>query len=157
MEIIHWILDKIITVIPGKLLRTLYSPEKIASQVRIRLRGERPIVPLLNSSVPHVDLYLEITNLSNIDLELDRMLIDLWFGQPVLNGAILERKLVTARSDDCQIFFRSFISSLQISQIKSCLDDNPPTGFITLTIHAYFNSKIGKVECECRFERRAVL
>lgn len=89
MAILHWIVDRIITVIPGKLLRILYSPEKVASQVRIRLRGERPIAPSLNSSVPHMDLYLEITNLSNIDLQLDRMLLDLWFGQPVLNGAIL--------------------------------------------------------------------
>jgi len=139
MEIIYWVLDKFIAVLPGILLRLFYSPEKITSQVKIRLRGERPIAPSLNSTVPHVDLYLEITNLSNFDLDLDRILVDLWFGQPVLNGAILERVVVKPRSDDCQIFFRSFVSSLQINQIKHYLEAEPPSGSISLDIHTYFN------------------
>ena len=77
-------IDQDRVVIPGLLLRLFYSPGKVAKDVKINLRGELPINPSLNSSVPHLDLYLEITNLSNLNLVLDRILLDLWFGQPVL-------------------------------------------------------------------------
>ena len=155
-EIIYWVIDKIITAIPGTLLRLIYPPEKVASQIKVRLKGETPINPSLNSSVPHLDIYFEVTNLSNIDLEIDRLLIDLWFGQPVLIGAILDRKLIKSRSDDFELYFREFLSSKQIKQIEPYLDENPPSGRISLDIRAYFNSKIGQIKVKDRFERNGI-
>lgn len=155
-EILIWVLYKFVAVIPGFLLRRLYSPESISSQLRIDLRGEKPISPSLGSSVPHIDIYLNITNLSNIDLKLDQLLLDLWFGQPLLNGVILERIKVPARSADCELFFRAFLSSRQSELIEPYLLQRPPAGSITLTVHGYFDSKVGIVELQDRFERQSV-
>jgi hypothetical protein len=155
-EILLWLLDRGITAIPGFLLRVFYPPRKVANKVKIELRGENPINPCLGSSVPRIDLYLEVTNLSNLDLTLDRMLLDLWFGQPVLNGAILNRCNVPAKSTVKNLFFRSALTTRQIQQIKPYLQESPPSGSISLSVHAYFNSKIGSLEVEGRFERRKV-
>ncbi len=155
-EIILWVLDKLLTVTPSLLLRLFYSPQKAISQIKVNLKGERPISPSLKSSVPHVDIYLEITNLSNLDLLLDRMLIDLWVGQPVLVGAILKRVKIPSRSTGQEVFFRSNLSSKQVQQIEPFMSETPPSGSITLSINAYFESKIGVVEIEERFERRRI-
>lgn len=155
-EIILWLIEKVISVIPGLLLRLFYSPGKVASDVIITLRGELPINPSLNSSVPHLDLYLEITNLSNLNLIVDRVLLDLWFGQPVLQGAILERYRISSRSSETQLFFRTDLTSKQIDQIKPYLTDSPPSGCISLSITAYFDSKIGIIEVKRTFERSKI-
>lgn len=155
-EIFLWLIDRAISVIPGLLLRLFYNPGKVANDVKISLRGELPINPSLNSSVPHLDLYLEITNLSNLNLIVDRVLIDLWFGQPVLRGAILERHRIPSRSSGTQLFFRTDLTSSQIDQIKPYLTDSPPGGSISLSTIAYFDSKIGVIEVERSFERRKI-
>lgn len=148
-----WVLDQLITMVPGLLLRLFYPPKKLAPQVKVNLTGEKPINPSLNSSVPYVDIYLEITNVSNLELVLDRMLIDLWVGQPVLIGSILKRTKIPPRSTGQHVFFRDNLSSKQVQQIESFMSEMPPTGSITLSISAYLESKVGIVEIEGRFER----
>ena len=155
-EITLWVLDKLVSITPSLLLRLFYSPKKVASQVKVNLKGEKPVSPSLNSSVPHVDIYLEITNLSNLDLVLDRMLIDLWVGQPVLVGTILKRTKIPSRSTGQQVFFRSNLSSKQVQQIEPFMSETPPAGSVTLSINAYLESKVGIVEIEERFERRRI-
>ncbi|MEA3344835.1 MAG: hypothetical protein U9Q78_01080 [Chloroflexota bacterium] len=149
-EIALWLLDELMSTIPRILLRIFYPPKKIAGQVRIDLRGEKPISPSLGSSIPRLDLYFEITNLSNLDLTLDRMLLDLWFGQPLLNGAILRRHPIPARSTTQDIHFRSDLTTKQIQQIEPYLRESPPSGSITLGALAYFESKVGVIEVENR-------
>ncbi|OGT29766.1 MAG: hypothetical protein A2W28_09545 [Gammaproteobacteria bacterium RBG_16_51_14] len=143
-------------MMPGLLLRIFYSPRKVAGEIRIALRGEIPINLSLTMDVPQIDIYLEVTNLSNLKLELDRMLLDLWFGQPVLQGFILEHYKIPPRSSDTQIFYRSDLTSKQIEQIRPYLTASPPSGNISLSIIACFSSKIGTIEVNQRFERRKV-
>jgi hypothetical protein len=155
-EIILWLLDKLLSITPDLLIRLFYRPKRIAAQVKVHLRGEKPINPSLYSSVPYIDICLEITNLSNFDLVLDRMLIDFWAGQPVLFGAILKPTKIAPRSTGQQVFFRSYLSSKQIQQIEPFISETPPAGSVTLFIDAYFESKAGRVEVKDRFERRRI-
>jgi hypothetical protein len=155
-EIVLWILDKLISITPGLILRLFYSPKKVSSQVRVSLYGEKPINPSLASSVPHIDIYLEITNLSNLELLLDRMLIDLWVGQPLLIGAILKPTKISSRSTGHQVFFRSFLSLKQIQQIEPFISETPPAGGVSLSINAFFESKVGIIETEERFQRQRI-
>ena len=155
-EIIFWFLDRAISIIPGLLLRLFYNPRKVAGEVKINLRGEKPINPSLSRGVPHVDIYLEVTNLTNLRLELDRMVLDLWFGQPCLQGFILERYQIPPRSAGNKIFFHSDLTTKQIEQIKPYLTESPPSGDISLSILSYFITKVGTVEVKQRFERRKV-
>lgn len=155
-EIIFWLLDKIVNIIPSLFLRVIYPSDKVARDIRISLRGDSPIVPSLSASVPHIDIYLEVTNFSNLNLILDRILIDLWFGQPTINGAILHRYLIPARKHYDRIHFRTDLTSHQIKQIEPYLNGQQSGGPITLSVTAYFESRVGLVEAKERFERRKI-
>jgi len=80
----------------------------------------------------------------------------LWFGQPSLQGFILERYKIPPRSTGTQIFFRSDLTSKQVEQIDPYLTESPPSGDITLSIMAYFDTKVGIIEVKQRSERRKV-
>lgn len=153
-EILFWVLDKLISIMPGLFLRLFYPPKTISSQVKVNLYGEKSINPLLTSSVPYVDIYFEITNLSNLNLLLDRMLIDFWVGQPLLIGVILKPIKIPLRSTRNQVSFRSFLSPNQVQQIEKFISEKPPAGEISLSVNAYFESKVGIIEIEERFYRQ---
>jgi hypothetical protein len=82
--------------VPSFLLRAFIKPSVVASKVRIELRGETPISLSLNAEVPHLDVFFEITNLSQIDLTLDRMLVEFWFGQPTFSNVVLRKVFDTS-------------------------------------------------------------
>ncbi len=155
-ELVLWVIDKITGIFPGLLLRLVYPPKKVAKQVVIELRGEMPVNLSLGACVPRIDLYLEVINLSNLDLVLDRMLIDLWFGQPTLNAAVLEHHRIPARSIYKHVIARSDLTAQQTKQIEPYTAQSPPSGSIMLNVHSYFTTKVGTVEVETRFERRKV-
>ena len=155
-ELFLLFMDKIVTRLPGLLLRVFYRPANIANEVQIDLRGERPIDLLMGTSVPRILVYLQVTNHSNFKLELDRMLIDLWFGQPVLNGAILQRHCILPRTTNNDLFFASDLTSQQVQQIEPYTKDSPSAGPITVSIHAYFESKLGLIEVKKQIRRTKV-
>ncbi len=64
------------------------------------LREENPIAMSPGASISLIDLYFEVTNLSPLDLVLDRMLVEVWFGQPTFNTTLLRRHLVRGRSHE---------------------------------------------------------
>jgi len=43
-------------------------------------------------------LWFEITNLSDLSARLDRLLIEVWYGQPCFTGAIMKRVEIPTRS-----------------------------------------------------------
>src|SRR6266581_3074138 len=59
------------TRVPAVILRLFTSPTRVRSRILIGLREENPIALSLGASIPLIDLYFEITNLSPIDLILD--------------------------------------------------------------------------------------
>lgn len=131
------------------LLRFVLKPEQIASNVHIRLRENNPITISLTGSVqvPCVDIYFEITNLNRVDLVLDRLLIDMWFGQPNFTGALLRRYPIPAGQITKNIYFRHELTSAQEEQIKrSRSEDNSHTLHLT----GYFLSSAGMVEVKRR-------
>jgi len=155
-ELFLWFMDKIVSRFPGLLLRVFYRPANVAKEVQIDLRGERPIDPLIGVSVPRIFIYFQVTNHSNFRLGLDRMLVDLWFGQPVLNGAILQRHWILPRTTNTDLFFASDLTSQQLQQIEPYTKESPPAGRIIVSIHAYFESKLGRIEIKKRIERTKV-
>ena len=152
-EVTAFVVGKILDALPAFLLRFVFSPKKVASQIRIRLRDEKPIIPNLNSEVPGVDLYFDITNLSNFNITLDRLLIDLWFGQSTVKGTLLRRFELPARSISKVITFGTDLTQAQCRQITQFLNSQGARGRIHLYVTGYFESKIGVIEVETNFER----
>ena len=136
-----------ISRLPSFVQRLIFKPQQVVSQVHIRLRENTPVAFNLTPSVevPTLDLYFEITNLSSLDLILDRMLIDMWFGQPTFTDVLLRRYAIPAGQITKNIYFRHELTSAQEEMIKHCRSDGVP---YTLYLTAYFLSSAGMIEVQ---------
>ena len=153
----EWIITKVLETVlvnlPRWLISCFISPQKIADKVNIDLRSNNPIDISFGSDVPNIQIYFKISNLSLFNLVLDRLLIvDLWIGQPTLHGAILERHDVPKGIKD-DVYFIEQLSSPQQEQIKKHVSNNFLSVPVKFHVKAYFESKIGLIYVEKRFEQ----
>jgi len=145
------------TQLPGFLLRVLYKPDTVKSQVHIALRDNAPGSVSLTSPVPSVELYFQVTNLSAIDLVLDRMLLDVWFGQPTFETAILDRYVIPAGDISDGIHVRHALADSQKAYIAAFEASRGASGSIRIYITAYFDSKLGRFSLRQTVERAKTL
>lgn len=138
------------TRLPGFLLRVLYKPDTVKSQVHIALRNNVPATISLTSPVPYVELYFQLTNLSAIDLVLDRMLVDVWFGQPTFETAFLDRYVIPAGDISDGIRVRQTLADSQKAYIAAF---EASRGSVRIYITAYFESKLGRFSIRQTVER----
>lgn len=155
-SIASFMIEKILDILPGSMARLLISPQKIASRVEIELRSANPIDISFGTEIPRLSLSFRISNMSLFDLVLDRLLIDLWVGQPTLRGAILERHKVPKRASTDNVYFTNQLTAPQQEQIKTHRNGQILSVPVTMNVTAYFDSKIGAVDVQTRFERTEV-
>lgn len=149
-EIISWVFGKTADRIPSFILSRLYPSEKVAKQIRLNLRGDNPISLYLGAESPQVDMYFEITNLSNLKLTLDRLIIKVWFSQPTFEGFILERYKIPSREIVNNIHYRQSLNIAQKERIEYCQNHQ---GRIYIYLTAHFESKVGIIEVTNTIER----
>jgi hypothetical protein len=131
------------TRLPGFLLRALYKPASVKSQIEIALRNNVAGSVSLSSPIPSVELYFQVTNLSAIDLVLDRMLLEVWFGQPTFETAILDRYVIPAGDISDGIHIRQMLTESQKAYIAA-FDARGTSSSMSIYIDAYFESKLGR-------------
>jgi len=146
------VFEKLLGSLPGRLARIFVSPQKIASQVEIDLRRTNPIDINLGTEIPTLALYFRISNLSLVNLVLDRLLVDLWVGQPTLQAALLARRDIPKRSSTEDVWFRRQLTVPQQRQILDRAKGHVPSVRVTVDVEAYFESKIGWILVEKRLE-----
>ena len=151
-----FILEKMIELLPSWIARHIVSPDKVAREIEIDLGSSNPIQISFGSEVPRLSIYFRISNLSRVDVTLDRMLVDVWFGQPTLQGAILRRYQVAKRTSEDNVHFVSPLSTPQQEQIKKQINGQLISSHVRINTKAYFDSKIGIVHLEKTFERTNV-
>lgn len=143
--------------LPGFVLRLFYKPERVQARVKIGLQdGDRPISAYWGAQVPSIQINFQITNLSAIDLILDRMLIDVWFGQPTFSAALLDRYLVPAGEVTQGLYLRQMLSESQKQQIEWFEEAGGGAGSIGIHAVAYFESKLGRFSVRHSIERSKV-
>lgn len=150
------ILEKILGLLPGWLARCFISSQKIAKQVEVDLRSIKPIDICFGTDIPRLSIYFRISNLSPVNLVFDRLLIDLWVGQPTLQGAILERFNMPTRHSRQDVYLSIQLTAPQQEQIRKHINGQFLTVPVIIHVKAYFDSKIGFVYLEKRFEHRDV-
>lgn len=151
-----YIIEKLVDILPRWLIRGLLSPQKIASQVELDLRRTNPIDICFGTDIPCISIYFRISNMSPVDLVLDRLLIELWVGQPTFRRAILQRYDVPKRNSRQDVYFSEQLTIPQQEQIKKHVDGKLVSEPITLYLKAYFESKVGFICVEKNLEHRDV-
>lgn len=150
------LIEKVLSFLPGWLARHFISTEKIAKQVEVDLRRINPIEISFGTEIPRLSLYFRISNLSPVGLVLDRLLIDLWVGQPTLRGAILEHYNLPKRSSREDIFYTDQLTVPQQQQIREKVNGQLLSVPVTIHTKAYFDSKVGAVLVGKTIEHRDV-
>ncbi len=127
-----------------RLLRRWYTPEKVSDQVILELRGGAPGGVILCSSVPHIELWVQITNLSDFAAEIERVQFDVWAGQPVVRGYELEPVKIGPRSRlQTPIKWEHELTELQIQYLKS-QDHGGRVSQVQVYVTAQLDTKLGR-------------
>jgi hypothetical protein len=131
-SLLSFLAGRILNSLPAFLLNRFLPAREVARQIELRLRAENAIV-VQKSDVPSIRLFLEITNLSSLELRLDRLLIELWFGQPTLDITIMRRPTLRPHSTLTDLSAVHYFSSVQQRQIEQFEAVRPGFG----QIHIY--------------------
>lgn len=141
--------------LPRFLLKRLVPTDSLIEEVDIDLRSTNPINFALSKKVPELSVWLRITNRSLLEISLDRILMEIWVGQPLLWGGVFEPKTLEPRSTIEDVYFRSKLSNSQVEQIEANVDDGDIRE-ISIQANAYFNSKSGPFNVETNLKSRDV-
>lgn len=155
-EILLYLSEKVLAMLPRWIARRLLPPRRIAEQVEIDLRRISPIAISFGSTeFPCVQVWFRISNLSPVSLLLDRLLVDLWVGQPTLRCAVLRRVEIPRRSTKDDIYLWHDLTNTQEERIRRHADEKGVlTVPVTIYVDAYFESRIGPVHVETTLEQR---
>jgi len=155
-SIASYFIQKVLDMLPETLICLLVPAQKIASQVELDLRRTNPIDICFGTDIPRISIYFRISNMSPVNLILDRLLIEFWVGQPTFRRAILQRYDVPKRSSREDVYFSEQLTIPQQEQIKKHVDGKLVSEPITLYLRAYFESKVGFICVEKNLEHRDV-
>ena len=156
-KITTFVIEKLLNMLPAWLSRRLISIREIERNIVIGLRQDSPININFGTDIPRFEIYFSITNFNQIDLTLDRLLIELWIGHPLFRGAILEKHIIPKRNNRDNLYFTKFLSIPQIEQLKNKSDGQLLIEPIKIHITAYFNSKVGSISIKKDLQAQNVL
>lgn len=151
-----YFLRPLLAKLPGWLIRYFFKPDKIANSIDIDLRSNGPVNISLGMEIPEISLYFHVYNMSPFSLILDRLLIDLWVGQPTLKVAMLRRYVIPQGESIDNVYVSCPLSTQQQNQIRGRCNGQLLRGPVSLIITAYLESKVGVIEVDKRIDRSDV-
>ncbi len=96
-------------------------PVDFSRSIRLRLREPDAITFDLHT-VPSVRIDFEVINRSDVDLVLDRIVLTLWNGQPVLQGVMAHRYPIPPNETTSTIFFAGMLTEGAAALIRKNQD-----------------------------------
>jgi len=145
---------KILASLPAWVVRLFMKPEKLRYSLKIDLRGNAPGQVSDSSAVPRLDMWLRITNHSAFPVIMDRLDIEVWFGQPFARAAMIQRKEVAAHSEVEDLHVVIFLSGTQVEHIRKGMQSQVWKPEITLQAIGFFTSKLGWTEVNATILRQ---
>ena len=117
----------------------------VRSELGIAFRDKASLE--LDRPVPLMRLWFTVDNRSRMDVELDRTILEVWVGQPMLHGSILTRAAIKSREKFEDLAFEAELTSTQVAELRRNLA-NPAQGRPRLRVHirAYFLTRLYWIE-----------
>lgn len=129
--------------------------QSLASRLFVDLRGTNPFQIQLAGELPDMRLWFKADNRSSLEVELDRMFVDVWFGQPVVEGWVLRRTRIAPNEWDELVMFHQYMTRDQADAIRQRhANAHPSSSFLRLQLAAFFNTPFGSVEVQRSLERQ---
>jgi helix-turn-helix protein len=125
----------------------------LASRLRVELR---PMSPISISLLPYnqeLRLWFRVDNRSDQYLELDRMWVEVWYPQPVAEGAILDRYDLEPNQMIDTPMFHAWLTEDKVDMMRRAALDRTQYAELQIYIRAYFNTELGSVQVQSRITR----
>jgi hypothetical protein len=130
----------------------------VEQQIDVDLRPQSPVNIEFSTEIPQIGLWFNITNRSSLDLVFDRMLIEVWVGQPTIySGFILRRFSLPAGETEKDVYFPAHLATPQQEQIKRRANGKGIVDEVSINLTAYFQSERGWFEVRRHINYRDVL
>ena len=126
--------------------KRIYDEEKLTSKIKIRVRSEGDGIVINCGEMPYVHIWLRITNLSPIDIEIDRIFGEIYCGSKLANFQDLNRREVKTSTES-----EAYINVSLTSEHSAFLRRNRQNNFqTTISVSAYIYSTLHNYQLPVR-------
>lgn len=133
--------------LPQFILRKIFKVEQLKKDIEIDLRSGTAIRLNFNSEIPNLSIWLRITNKTATPITIDRILFDVWFGQPLVTGHNLSKFVVNPKQTKKDVCLRSELSMVQQDAIRRRIVNGRLETNVSLNcLHIFCDSKLGPFE-----------
>ena len=149
------ILDHTLEKLPRFLVRKFVKIEQIQENLEVALASPAPLTLHLKSTfAPQAEIILRITNKNAIPITIDRILFEIWLGQPFLQSAQLRRFTLKPKETNDYLYSRFYLNEVQRAAIGSESDEKAQqrNGFYRIELTAYCDCKAGQFEIRKNFQ-----
>jgi hypothetical protein len=137
------LLERILPLLPRFILKRFAKPNDLLRDFEIDLAGSGSFQIQLSGPVPQVEMTIRVTNKTVVPITVDRVLFEVWIGQPILEGAMIRRVTINPKGTT-NIYSRFFLNELQKAAVKHYTDPaGRLTQTVTLNIEIFCDSQIG--------------
>lgn len=123
-------------------LAWFYGPEKIAANIKLRVRGEGDGVTYHGGELPSVRIWILASNLSPFNIEVDRLVFRLYFGAEYGQWSDVRRRKVGAGKEE-EWLLEATLTEPQLAYIQRNMASKPET---RIAITAYIDSSLHRFE-----------
>ncbi len=132
---------KVLAFFLPSVVRWFYKPGKFAEGIKIRIRGEGDGVTYNCGELPNVRIWLLVTNLTPLEISIDRIYGQLFVGCQLAEFSHLKRHVLPPAQEK-EIFFEFSLTDHQSQFIKRSLGNSETR----LSLGAYVTSNVHNVE-----------
>ena len=125
----------------------------LESRLRVELRPLSPIQINLQPYTPEVRLWFRIDNRTAFEVVLDRLLVEVWYPQPVAEGGVFDRYTISPNQSIDTPMYHAFLPPDKVTTMLQTARD--PNQYAELQIYArgYFDTPIGWANVQTRITR----
>jgi len=125
----------------------------LEAKLRVELRPIAPIQISLHPHSPDLRLWFRIDNRSELEVELDRVVVEVWYPQPVAEGAILDRYAVGPNQQIDTVQFHAWLLPDKVELMKRAAEDRTQYAELQIYTRVYFNTPVGTAQVQSRITR----
>ncbi len=130
-------LIRLLSYIAPFIVRRMYTPERLASKIKITISSEGDGVYIQAGQLPRAQVWLEITNLTPFAIEPDRIIVKLTCTYQIAKLVLLERRIIESTEEERYLLDES-LSSFQVDSLRGAGKIEEAQ----LEIYGYFLSKV---------------
>lgn len=127
--------------------------DALQSRLVVDLRPQSPIQIQLAYPPHDIRLWFRVDNRSNVEVELDRLLVEVWYPQPVAEGSILHRHTIGPNQLVDTLMFHAFLSQDMAETMRRYATDRTQYTALKIYAHAYFNTQFGTGHVQATISR----